>query len=170
MRGFASLRSSYVRPSFSGWSPRRLSSTASAVAASAWKAALPSACLRSSVTLRLLRLKVWKKWLSPGPKKCGPTCRPTSPPSRRFSILITSAPRSARYTVPAGPAPYCSTARTRVPASGSRSLCTQRLLQLARRNLVQAQHRIAHLPRARLAHREHGVLHELRLHLGVGER
>ena len=52
---------------------------------------------RSSVMLFLLRLKVWKKWLSSAPKKCGPTWRPTSPPSRWFSILITSAPRSARY-------------------------------------------------------------------------
>ena len=63
--------------------------------------------------LFLLRLKVWKKWLSSAPKKCGPTCRPTSPPSRWFSILITSAPRSARYDVPNGPAPYCSTATMR---------------------------------------------------------
>ena len=38
--------------------------------------------------LFLLRLKVWKNWLSPAPKKCGPTWRPTSPPSLWFSILI----------------------------------------------------------------------------------
>src|SRR5687768_10509576 len=42
-----------------------------------------------------------------------------SPPSFGFSILITSAPWSARNIVPKGPAPYCSTARTRTPVKGS---------------------------------------------------
>src|SRR5688500_635892 len=32
---------------------------------------------------------------------------------------MISAPRSARYDVPKGPAPYCSTARTRRPDTGS---------------------------------------------------
>src|SRR5947208_1390847 len=38
-----------------------------------------------------------------------------SPPSAGFSILITSAPRSANCIEPYGPAPYCSTAMTRSP-------------------------------------------------------
>ncbi len=64
--------------------------------------------------LRLLRLKVWKKWLSSSPKKCGPTWRPTSPPSLWFSILMISAPEVGEDTVPNGPAPWAaSTARTR---------------------------------------------------------
>src|SRR5687767_13465651 len=42
-----------------------------------------------------------------------------SPPSCGFSTLMTSAPWSARNIVPKGPAPYCSIARTRTPASGS---------------------------------------------------
>src|SRR5205814_9561382 len=41
-----------------------------------------------------------------------------SPPSAGFSILITSAPRSASCIEPYGPAPYCSTAMTRRPESG----------------------------------------------------
>ena len=45
----------------------------------------------------------------------GPTVRAMSPPSFGFSTLMTSAPRSARYCVPHGPAPYCSTDRTRTP-------------------------------------------------------
>src|SRR5918911_4693751 len=38
-----------------------------------------------------------------------------SPPSAGFSILMTSAPRSANCIDPYGPAPYCSTAITRRP-------------------------------------------------------
>src|SRR4029077_1057199 len=49
----------------------------------------------------------------------GPTERLTSPPSAGFSILITSAPRSPSIMLPNGPAPYCSTAMTRRPESGS---------------------------------------------------
>src|ERR1700682_6669325 len=41
-----------------------------------------------------------------------------SPPTDGSSTLITSAPRSARWTVPNGPAPYCSTATMRMPSSG----------------------------------------------------
>src|SRR5579872_657059 len=44
--------------------------------------------------------------------------RPTSPPVRGSSILITSAPRSARCTDPNGPAPYCSTATMVMSSSG----------------------------------------------------
>ncbi len=69
--------------------------------------------------LFLLRLKLWKNSLSPGAKKCGPTARDMSPPSFGFSILMTSAPWSARNIVPNGPAPYCSTASTRTPVRGS---------------------------------------------------
>src|ERR1700680_4927026 len=41
-----------------------------------------------------------------------------SPPTDGSSTLITSAPRSARWTVPNGPAPYCSTATMRMSSSG----------------------------------------------------
>src|SRR5437762_13233600 len=46
-----------------------------------------------------------------------------SPPSAGFSILITSAPRSANCIEPYGPAPYCSTAITRKPESGGVCIC-----------------------------------------------
>src|ERR1700677_2043563 len=46
-----------------------------------------------------------------------------SPPSAGFSILITSAPRSARNMEPNGPAPYCSTAITVTPSSGNGCVC-----------------------------------------------
>src|SRR4051794_6138793 len=42
-----------------------------------------------------------------------------SPPTPGSSTLTISAPRSARYRDPNGPAPYCSTAMTRRPASGA---------------------------------------------------
>src|SRR5579862_9067345 len=41
-----------------------------------------------------------------------------SPPARGSSILITSAPRSARWSEPNGPAPYCSSATIRMSSSG----------------------------------------------------
>ena len=46
-----------------------------------------------------------------------------SPPLARCSILITSAPMSARWHEPYGPAPYCSTARMRRPSRGSFIRC-----------------------------------------------
>ena len=49
----------------------------------------------SSATLRLFMFQVWKYWLSPFASMCGPTWRAASPPVAAFSILITSAPRSA---------------------------------------------------------------------------
>src|SRR5919202_6351735 len=50
----------------------------------------------------------------------GGTVRATSPLVCGFSTLTTSAPRSASSIDPHGPAPYCSTARTDIPSSGSR--------------------------------------------------
>src|SRR5437899_13105383 len=67
--------------------------------------------------LFLLRLKVSKKSES-SPSANGGTYRPTSPREAGSSILITSAPRSASWSVPHGPAPYCSSAITRTSASG----------------------------------------------------
>src|SRR6185436_12836266 len=71
-----------------------------------------------------------------------------SPPSAGFSILITSAPRSPSSMLPNGPAPYCSTAMTRTPASGS--MLRRRLAdKLDRRThvggAVERQHRLLHL-------------------------
>src|SRR5208283_2077211 len=78
-----------------------------------------------SVTDRLLRLNDWKKCVSPGPNVNGPTWRPTSPPSAGFSILMTSAPRSARNIDPNGPAPYCSIAMMVTPSSGRFAVIAQ---------------------------------------------
>jgi hypothetical protein len=72
----------------------------SARAASAVSTRRAAGFFRSSVTLFLLRLKLWKKWLSPFSTKYGPTRRAMSPPSAGFSILITSAPRSASCIEP----------------------------------------------------------------------
>src|SRR4051794_28864561 len=49
----------------------------------------------------------------------GGIARATSPPTEGSSILMTSAPRSASWSVPHGPAPNCSSASTRTSASGS---------------------------------------------------
>src|SRR5690606_8727681 len=57
-----------------------------------------------------------------------PTPRDMSPPPARCSILITSAPMSARWHEPYGPAPYCSTARMRRPSKGSFMRCLSTLL------------------------------------------
>src|ERR1700736_6678178 len=98
-------------------SPRRLEYTASLTRTRSWNTALPASFVRSSATLRLSWLNVSKNSES-SPDWYGGTARPTSPPVRTSSILITSAPSSARWTVPNGPAPYCSTATTRTSASG----------------------------------------------------
>ncbi len=66
--------------------------------------------------LFLFRLNVSKNRLS-SPEANGGTYRPVSPPAAGSSILITSAPRSARCTLPNGPAPNCSMARMRTSAS-----------------------------------------------------
>ena len=71
--------------------------------------------------LRLSWLNVWKNSES-SPEWYGGTVRPTSPPLAASSTLITSAPSSARWTLPNGPAPYCSIAITRTSASGRRRL------------------------------------------------
>ena len=62
--------------------------------------------------LRLFRLKLSKKSELPS-SWYGGTALPTSPPTAGSSILITSAPRSASCIVPKGPAPNCSSERTR---------------------------------------------------------
>src|SRR5438105_15384883 len=68
--------------------------------------------------LFLLRLNASKKSES-SPSANGGTYRPTSPRETGSSTLITSAPRSASWSVPHGPAPNCSNASTRMSASGS---------------------------------------------------
>ena len=98
-------------------SPRRFEYTASLARTRSWKTARPASFVRSSATLRLSWLNVSKNSES-SPDWYGGTARPTSPPERTSSILITSAPSSARCTVPNGPAPYCSTATMRMSASG----------------------------------------------------
>src|SRR5258705_10380819 len=66
----------------------------------------------SSTTLFLLRLKVRKKPM-PRPGRL----RVLSPPGG--SILITSAPRSARIIPHVGPMTMCVNSMTRTPSSGS---------------------------------------------------
>ena len=90
---------------------------------------------RSSVSERLLRLKLSKKSESVALAGRAGRSATTSPPTDGSSILITSAPRSASCIVPYGPAPYCSIATTRTSASGpSEPLdSSQRLEHPARR-------------------------------------
>src|ERR1700693_1191695 len=73
--------------------------------------AWPSGDWRSSTTLFLLRLKARKNPMpSPG------RLRVLSPPGG--SILITSAPRSARIIPQVGPITMCVNSITRMPSSG----------------------------------------------------
>src|SRR6201999_4548060 len=76
---------------------------------------------RFSVTLLLFLFQDWKYMLSPG-SRCGGTKRDTSPPVLGSSILITSAPMSARLSVAKGPAPNWENASTLTPSSGNREL------------------------------------------------
>ena len=103
-------------PSLPGCVPRMLLTTQSAVFTSASNCARPSVDLRSSVTLFLPRFQAWKYSLSSLPRRYGPTWRDGSPSGA--STLITSAPSSAMNMVPYGPAPNCSSVRTRMPANG----------------------------------------------------
>src|SRR4051812_34443857 len=72
----------------------------------------PSACLRSTARLFLLRLKTGKN-----PAPAASRRRVLSP--ARGSTLITSAPRSARTSPHAGPITICANSTTRTPSSGS---------------------------------------------------
>src|SRR6478735_10838587 len=78
----------------------------------------------SSAMLFLPRLND-SKYTESEPEMYGGIARATSPPTEGSSILITSAPRSASWSVPHGPAPNCSIAITRTSASG----CTRHFHQ-----------------------------------------
>src|SRR5262245_57279774 len=81
--------------------------------ASRLKSCGPSACFRFRTTLRLPRLTALKLGLS---EPDAPTiCRVESPDGG--SILMTSAPRSARIVEQKGPAMNCVTSRTRTSSS-----------------------------------------------------
>src|SRR4051812_21370546 len=70
----------------------------------------PSACLRSTARLFLLRLKTGKN-----PAPAASRRRVLSPSSG--STLITSAPRSARARPQVGPITMCANSTTRTPSS-----------------------------------------------------
>src|SRR4029453_4234297 len=69
-----------------------------------------------------------------------------SPPTLGSSILMISAPRSARTCVPNGPAPNCDTVRMRTPSSGARDMSVRELAFAERRGVLP---RHQHLSRVR---------------------
>src|SRR5688572_416668 len=100
------------RPSLSMAPGRKFSISASAMEASFFTRASPAGRLRSTHKERLLRLKVGKK------PKAGPVRRRVLSPAGAGSILITSAPRSARIMPQLGPMTMWLNSSTRMPASG----------------------------------------------------
>src|SRR6267143_2128128 len=95
---------------------RRFSTRTSARAASVRKASLPRGALRSRATERLFRFS--RRKLDDSPSRNGPLARVWSPPSG-FSILMTSAPRSASCRVQNGAAMKLPTSSTRIPDSAA---------------------------------------------------
>src|SRR5437899_7754523 len=94
---------------------RKLSTTTSLRAASVSRTAAASRDLRSSVRLRLLRLRI-SKWRF-RPFTSGGSALMASPP-RGSSILTTSAPRSASRSVAYAPGSRRVRSSTRTPSSG----------------------------------------------------
>src|SRR5438445_9679547 len=74
------------------------------------------AFFRSSVIERLPALTLWKPEPTPA-RNGGPQPRASSPPSGR-STLTTSAPSRASVSPANGPARFCASSRTLMPASG----------------------------------------------------
>src|SRR5262249_13579108 len=146
MAGFSARRSAYRMRSRAGTSPRRFEYTTWETRTRSSKTWRPAGLPRSSERLRLLRLKVSKKRLS-SPAWPGGTDRDTSPPAAGSSILITPAPRAPSWSVPKGPAPYCSRARMRTSASGLMS-GTSRAARgsLDRRRLAEGRQRRGEIP------------------------
>src|SRR6266849_4528931 len=98
---------------------RRFSTSTSDRCASLRKTSLPRGALRSSASERLLRFSRMK--LEDSPSMNGPLARVWSPPSG-FSILTTSAPRSASCSVQNGAAMKLPTSSTRIPASAASAI------------------------------------------------
>src|SRR3984893_8623069 len=94
---------------------RKFCTKTSAPAASRSTASRPPAVFRSSTTERLLRLLFRNDAVNPARRL--PPARVASPPSGA-SILITSAPWSARIIVASGPATFEVRSTMRYPVSG----------------------------------------------------
>ena len=117
MRGLCARRWAWVSPSFSGTSPRRVRGD---------RVRRLDQSMEDRLTLGLPEIEghallvAVERVEEHAVVLCEverPTSRAKSPPSGG-SILMTSAPWSARNMVPKGPAPYCSTVNTRTPARG----------------------------------------------------
>src|SRR5690349_9294710 len=109
-RGLRSCRARYEKPSLSSAPGRKFSVSTSLRSRRRRTRSRPSACLRSTAKLFLLRLKTGKK--------PAPACsrrRVLSPSSG--STLITSAPRSASIRPHEGPITMCANSTTRTPSS-----------------------------------------------------
>src|SRR3954468_22312348 len=109
-RGLRSGSVEYEKPSLSSAPGRKFSVRTSLRSSSRSTSSRPSACLRSTAKLFLLRLNTGKK--------PAPACsrrRVLSPSSG--STLITSAPRSASASPQEGPITMCANSTTRTPSS-----------------------------------------------------
>src|SRR5690349_17769541 len=109
-RGLRSCRARYEKPSLSSAPGRKFSVSTSLRSRRRRTRSRPSACLRSTARLFLLRLKTGKK-----PAPACSSRRVLSPSSG--STLITSAPRSARMSPQEGPITICENSTTRTPSS-----------------------------------------------------
>lgn len=114
-RGFIARTASKPSPQSPIVPGRKFSTRMSASGIMRRRIARPSSSCMLRVMLRLLRLMTRKK-LPVSPIRGGDFRKP-SPPFG-FSILITSAPRSARTWVHSPPGSTCERSSTRVPSRG----------------------------------------------------
>src|SRR5262245_4255102 len=122
MRGFAARSCSRPRPILVMTPGRKLSTTTSARPTRSNTSARPSGLLSRAPTERLPQFSDAKYSDCPS-TKCGPSDLASSGRSGS-SILITSAPRSARIMVAYGPARKWQKSSTRTPLSGPSTLPT----------------------------------------------
>src|ERR1039458_8344877 len=131
MRGLTWASTGEARPSRFMTSGRKFSTSTSAVATSFLNTSLPSGLFRFRVRDFLLlfwarKLVPMSCWLSLGTL---PSLRARSP-SVGFSILMTSAPSSARCKVANGPASTLVMSSTRTPCNALRGFCALSLESL----------------------------------------
>src|SRR5690242_545131 len=93
---------------------RKFSTSTSAVAIKRHSTSFPAGARISSAMPNLLRFIAMNA--ADSPLKYGGAMRRESSPPRGFSILITSAPRSASNIAQNGPAMICVKSNTRIPS------------------------------------------------------
>ncbi|CAB5055947.1 unannotated protein [freshwater metagenome] len=104
-----------AKPSFSKTPGRKFSTSTSASSMRCKNSSRSVSSFRFNAMVRLLRFTNRHHKPSPSTRSRHPMLRKLSPPSGR-SILMTSAPKSARYRAQFGPARTVDRSRTRKPA------------------------------------------------------